>query len=362
MRPLKLTMCGFGPYLDETIVDFEKIGQRGLFLVCGDTGAGKTTIFDAITYALYDKLSGADRADENPRCVFAGPDTDTYVELAFAYRGETYVVRRNPAYERRAKRGGGTAQQLADATLTLPDGTVISGPTRVNERIGQVLGIDAGQFTQICMIAQGDFRKLLTAPTAQRQSIFRRLFSTDRIRTFQDILAQERNALRQGNEQRMAQLATLLDGARLDDEELERRRESLRERGAVGFDAVTELVGAALEADAPRREEADAARRRADERVAELSGLLDAAQTQATLEKDVRRRAERTRSLEEQERRARKACEAGAGRAAEADAALGRAAELERELPGYERLAQAKGAQAKAQVQAQASPQALEQT
>ena len=361
MRPLKLTMCGFGPYVEKTVVDFEKIGSSGLFLVCGDTGAGKTTIFDAITYALYDRLSGADRADENPRCSSAGPDVCTYVELAFAYRGETYVVRRNPAYERRAKRGGGTAQQLADASLTMPDGTVVSGPTRVNERIVQVLGIDVGQFTQICMIAQGDFRKLLTAPTAQRQSIFRKLFSTDRIRAFQDILAQERNGLRQDNEQRMAQLATLLDGARLEDEALEGRREELRERSAVGFDAVTQLLDVALEADKPRREEADAARRRADERVAELRGLLEAARAQAKLESDVRRRTERAQSLEGQENQAREACEAGRGRADEADAALAHAAELERELPGYTRLEQAKGAQAKAQAGAQDAARALEQ-
>ena len=173
MRPLKLTMCGFGPYANKTVVDFTRLGTSGIYLVCGDTGAGKTTVFDAITYALFGRMSGQDRADANPRSTFADLETPTYARLEFEYRGKTYDVRRNPAYTRAAKRGSGTAEQAADAELTMPDGTVKSGVRDVNQAVLDILGIDADQFSQICMIAQGDFRKLLTASTQQRREIFR---------------------------------------------------------------------------------------------------------------------------------------------------------------------------------------------
>ena len=176
MKPLKLTMSAFGPYAEREVVDFEKLGEQGLYLITGDTGAGKTTIFDAITYALYGEPSGDNREPSMFRSKYAAPSTPTYVELTFAYAGKRYTVRRNPDYERPALRGGGTTTQKAEAELTLPDGRAITRIKDVTNEIINIVGIDCAQFSQIAMIAQGDFQKLLLADTKSRQTIFREIF------------------------------------------------------------------------------------------------------------------------------------------------------------------------------------------
>lgn len=126
MRPIKLTISAFGPYAGETVLDMEKLGKSGLYLITGDTGAGKTTIFDAITYALYGQASGTTRDAGMFRSKYARPETPTFVELTFLYGGRVYTVRRNPDYERPAKRGGGLVHQKAEAQLTWPDGKVLT--------------------------------------------------------------------------------------------------------------------------------------------------------------------------------------------------------------------------------------------
>lgn len=188
MRPLKLVVSGFGPYAGKTVLDMEKLGQNGLYLITGDTGAGKTTIFDAITFALYGTASGTNRDPDMLRSEYASPETPTEVELTFSYGGQTYCVKRNPAYTRSAKRGGGTATEKANACLTLPGGKVITRITDVTEEIVRILGVDRSQFMQIAMIAQGDFLKLLLAPTEERKTVFRRIFKTDRYQELQDRL------------------------------------------------------------------------------------------------------------------------------------------------------------------------------
>lgn len=185
MRPLKLVMEGFGTYCKETIIDMQKLGSSGLYLITGDTGAGKTTIFDAITYALYGKVNGSDRKVSMVRSTFAGPETPTRVELTFSYNGNEYKVERNPEYERRAKRGEGTTKQPADATLYLPGGKTVNQDKKVTEAITELLRLDADQFSQIVMIAQGEFRQLLMSKTEDKQLIFRKLFKTDCYETLQ---------------------------------------------------------------------------------------------------------------------------------------------------------------------------------
>ena len=179
MRPLKLTMSAFGPYAGKTEVDFEKLGENGLYLITGDTGAGKTTIFDAVTYALYGEASGSTRETSMLRSKYAAEDTPTEVKLTFSYQGKEYIVRRNPEYERKKSRGEGYTKQTADADLLLPDGSVVTQTRKVGEKIEEILGLDEAQFSQIAMIAQGEFRKLLIADTKSRQEIFRRLFKTE---------------------------------------------------------------------------------------------------------------------------------------------------------------------------------------
>ena len=185
MRPLSLTLSAFGPYAAEQTIDLEKLGSRGLYLITGDTGAGKTTIFDAITFALYGTPSGAERSAQMLRSQYAGAAQETYVEMTFVLRGKTYTVRRNPLYERPKKRGEGTTTQSAQATLFLPDGSIVDGYGDVTEKIVSLLGLTREQFSQIGMIAQGDFRKILNADTEERRAIFRRIFHTERYEALQ---------------------------------------------------------------------------------------------------------------------------------------------------------------------------------
>ena len=185
MRPLKLKLSAFGPYKGVTEIDMEKLGERGLYLITGDTGAGKTTIFDAITFALFGEASGENRTAGMLRSKYAEPETPTEVEMCFRYRGQDYIVKRNPEYERPAKRGGGTTIQKADAELTLPDGAVLTKPREVDRKILEILGVNHQQFSQIAMIAQGDFLKLLLADTKERQEIFRKLFETEHYKALQ---------------------------------------------------------------------------------------------------------------------------------------------------------------------------------
>ena len=182
MKPLKLTMSAFGSYAGKNVIDFTG-QQQGIFLITGDTGAGKTTIFDAITYALYNQTSGGERNGNMMRSQYAQPETETYVELEFLYRGQTYRVRRNPDYKitKTLKNGRIREQKVPHSVeLTLPDGTVF--PEKKNAtyaKIIEILGLTADQFSQIVMIAQGDFLKLLYTKSDERKMIFSKLFRTD---------------------------------------------------------------------------------------------------------------------------------------------------------------------------------------
>ena len=188
MRPIAITISAFGPYAGTTILDMSKLGENGLYLICGDTGAGKTTVFDAITFALYGEPSGNDRGTDQLRSKYASVDTPTEVKLTFENKGKFYSIRRNPEYMREAKRGGGMTLQRAEAELTLPDGNVVTKWREVDSAVRDILGIDKTQFSQIAMIAQGDFRKLLLSPTDERIKIFRKLFGTERYRSLQEEL------------------------------------------------------------------------------------------------------------------------------------------------------------------------------
>ena len=179
MKPLKLTISAFGPYAEKTEIDFEKLGGQGLFLITGDTGAGKTTIFDAITFALYGEASGDVRKADMFRSKYAKEDVPTYVEYTFSHRGKMYTVKRNPEYLRPKGRGTGYTMQKADAEFIYPDGrNPVTKVKEVIKAVTELIGLDRKQFTQIAMIAQGDFQKLLLAGTEERGHIFRQIFHT----------------------------------------------------------------------------------------------------------------------------------------------------------------------------------------
>lgn len=152
MKPLKLTLSAFGPYAGVTEIDFTKLGETGLFLVTGDTGAGKTTIFDGITFALYGETSGGIRESSMLRSKYAKPETQTFAELTFLYKNREYTVRRSPDYERPKARGTGTTMQKGDAVLTLPDGrNPITKVREVTVAVTELIGLDMKQFSQIAM-------------------------------------------------------------------------------------------------------------------------------------------------------------------------------------------------------------------
>ena len=183
MKPKLLTMSAFGSYGGVTQIDFERAGT-GLFLITGDTGAGKTTIFDAISFALYGAASGAGREGAMLRSQYAPEDAETWVELTFEDKGQDYTIRRSPAYTRLSKRknkdGAYTATSVAPkASLLLPNGSEMSGRIReIDEKIRAIVGVDRDQFSQIAMIAQGEYIRLLHASSKERKEIFSRIFHT----------------------------------------------------------------------------------------------------------------------------------------------------------------------------------------
>lgn len=187
MKPIKLEICAFGPYADKTVVDFSLLGDNGIYLITGETGAGKTTIFDAIVYALYGKASGSARSQNTMfRSKYADPAILTYVEFTFFYHGKEYKVRRVPEQERPKKRGDGMTKENAAAELYFSDGRApITKKELVDNEIVKIMGINYDQFRSIAMISQGDFQKILLADTSDRMKIFREIFHTNLFESLQ---------------------------------------------------------------------------------------------------------------------------------------------------------------------------------
>ena len=186
MRPIKLTMSAFGPYAVKQVLDFDRLGESGLYLISGKTGAGKTSIFDAIMFALYGGVSGDVRgSDSTLRSKYANDETETFVELEFVCHDNIYKVKRNPSYLRPKKNGKGFTNQPRKDELILPDGTIIDKEKEVTAKISEIIGVGKDQFSHIAMIAQGEFRKVLLADTNQRKEIFSKLFKTEKIADLQ---------------------------------------------------------------------------------------------------------------------------------------------------------------------------------
>ena len=196
MRPIELKMSAFGPFAGLTTLKLDALGTDGLYLITGDTGAGKTTIFDAIIYALYGEASGNIRTTDMLRSKYANADTATFVELTFVFKDKTYIVRRNPEYLRPSKRGEGRfTKESAKAQLTMPDKEVITGLVSVNNKIIEIIGLNKNQFSQIAMLPQGEFMRLLLADTKQRIEIFREIFDTEPYLLLQDRIKRDANEL-----------------------------------------------------------------------------------------------------------------------------------------------------------------------
>lgn len=238
MRPIRIEMSAFGPYAGKQTVEMDRLGTSGIYLITGDTGAGKTTIFDAIVFALYGTASSDRRSGDMLRSRYAEPDTPTEVKLVFAYRNREYEIRRNPTYQRPKLRGEGMTQENASAELRLPGGEILTRTGEVDEKIREILGMTRDQFMQIAMIAQGDFLKLLLAKTEERRKIFSSIFRTGRYARLEERLKQEARQARKtyddlvreiGFEQERARLPEGTDRSGLRDEEYLQAIEKFRD-------------------------------------------------------------------------------------------------------------------------------------
>ena len=217
MRPIALTLNMFGPYARETHIDFSAFGESGVFLITGDTGAGKTTLFDAIVFALYGHLTNERRSGQGMRSDYAAPDDVTWVRLVFEHGGKTYDIIRSPSYDK-PKKGGGVTTRPAKVRLTMPDGRTLESDADVRREIADLIRLDFAQFKQVSLLAQGEFLNLLLAKSRDREAVFRRLFDTfscDRLGKVLRSRADEQRAL---TEKTAHEIAFAMESLRLPDD------------------------------------------------------------------------------------------------------------------------------------------------
>lgn len=327
MRPLYLSLCAFGPYAGREELNLEQFGQSGLVLVAGDTGAGKTTIFDAVCYALFGKLSGRVRGVETVRSDYAAPGDETYVELTFEHRGKTYRIRRTPEYLRPKMRGEGMTQHDATAEFYAPDKPVLDKLRDVNRAVNELLGIDADQFRQIAMIAQGEFVALLNTAGEERSKILRQIFSTGLYRRAQDRLKEMAAQCNRETEQGNQLLCRQFEVLRPDTEESARQLEELlKDEGCVyRGEEVLELAARMNQADEERVRQWERQEQQQAREWEQLAARLEQArQTEKLLEQRrqlMQRQQEFARQDEELARRTRELAlwESAARRAAPAE-------------------------------------------
>ena len=280
-------MSAFGPYAGRTVVDFDKLGTSGIYLITGDTGAGKTTIFDGITYALYGEASGETRDSGMFRSQYAAPETPTEVRLTFLYRNKEYTVRRNPEYMRPRLKGEGFTTQKAGVELTLPGGKVVTKNNEVRDKIKEILGIDRSQFTQIAMIAQGDFLKLLLAGTKERQAIFRQIFETKYYQIFQEKLKKAAGDLDRDCADRKRSIKQYLSGIKCDERSAAFSKATKAGEGQLPTDEVISLLSEMILEDEDTQETLKNRISETKSRLGSIQGELQLAEQLENLNKDL---------------------------------------------------------------------------
>lgn len=303
MRPLILTLSAFGPYAEETRIPFEQFGKKGLYLITGDTGAGKTFLFDAIVFALYGEASGSARETSMFRSKYAKPDTATYVTLRFQYHSQEYEITRSPEYMRPAKRGEGMTLNRGEATLTYPDGHVVTKNKDVTKAVVELLGIDKDQFTQIAMLAQGDFLRLLYAKTEERSKIFREIFHTRSYMILQEKLKSEAASLRQQCEENRKSIDQYREGILWEPECLPQQENLLM------TEALLEELSNTIEQESQKIREFQIALLETEDTIEKNNQLLGRIQTRKKLQEELEQAEEEAKDIEPELERLFKALE-----------------------------------------------------
>lgn len=287
MRPILLKMSAFGPYAETIEIPMEKLGTQGLFLITGDTGAGKTTIFDAICFALFGEPSGNSRKSNMFRSKYAKADTPTEVELTFLHLGKEYRVKRNPEYFRPAKRGDGLTKQVQDAALHMPDGQVIYKFTEVTSAIENLLGINRDQFSQIAMLAQGDFLKLLLADTKQRQEIFRELFKTAPYQKLQFALDDKKKEIYGQVEDLKKSIKQYVSGISVDEDNVLSIEVNRAKNDLLTTKDILEIIMKLIEEDTESQKKLDAELNKIKEELEVVNGDIAISETLEKAKKDL---------------------------------------------------------------------------
>lgn len=289
MKPLKLVLSAFGPYAGQTEIDFTKLGEQGLYLITGDTGAGKTVLFDAISYALYGETSGGVRDASMLRSQYAKADMPTSVELTFLLHGRAYRLVRNPEYRRPAKRGNGMTTEKARAELYFPDDrTPLTKIGEVDKKVCELLGLDHKQFTQIAMIAQGQFRKFLDTNTDERSKIFRDLFNTTFYQRVQEELKQAVSGKKAEYIELQRSAEQYLNSINGADDEAQQKLQQWSAQHFIGYwqDAL-DLLAEQLAKQASCQKQTSTAIAELVKQLEEIAAKLEAVDKQKILEKQV---------------------------------------------------------------------------
>lgn len=336
MRPIRLTLSAFGSYADRTVLELDRLGSRGLYLIAGDTGAGKTTIFDAIVFALYGEASGSVREPGMFRSKYAAPETPTEVELVFTYGGKTYAIKRNPKYMRPKLRGEGEAEQKAEALLTCPDGRVVTKPGEVNDAVREIMGIDREQFCQVAMIAQGEFLKLLLAKTQERQEIFRQIFGTERYVTLQKRLREAANELKRGSDEARSGVRQYVRGIRCSEESVLAAELDAAREDRLPLSGVMGLLEGILEEDAEAYRAAGREIEGLDKELGEINVRLGKAEEYEQMREELQRCQKQLEQEQQKLSEAEQALEAQRARQSERDAIDREITLLDSELQRYD--------------------------
>ena len=339
MRPLKLTIAGFGPYAGVQELDFEALGRSGLYLITGDTGAGKTTIFDAITFALFGEASGDNREPDMLRSKYATPEDPTYVELTFDYDGKVYTVRRNPFYKRANKRKSGElTDEKPAAQVTYPDGRNVTGIKEVDGAVRDIIGLTKEQFSQVAMISQGDFRKLLQANTNERQQIFRDIFKTKLFDTLQDRLKKQTAAIIAEKDATSRSIQQYIGGIACSEESVLSIEAKKAKAGQLFACDVMDLLTRILQEDQNAQAGLDARLKETEQAIEQISNLLTQAKNYEDAKESLAKAVKRERIQSADLESAKAALEKARATVPEQDSLSRKISDLEQLLPSYNEL------------------------